>query len=525
MSNAFLGMRLKVAVVAVALFSISWSLVSYFEDIVISKAMYSYSSEKAETAFSFAMGSLSSDATESGHKAIKSGSFTGFLEASPDLGGAYFGKTFSSTDISDGLSKKNISPDVGRLSTLDYLSINSNSVKFRELPGNKFRFSYPISPSSGQNCQSCHSVPRSEVLGVFGVTVSSGKEHQAVSGAIRTLNYGFFAFAAIMLAWVMSMTSSQIKLLSWASGSIDEISKHGSSGRYKKMATSHLRDERDEFIENIDSYSRHVESDARKSANLARDYAQFNSGLLKNIRAISKKVGGWNEDVVSRSSSAEEIRLSINDSLSRLDKLKSSSEKIKDKLRTSRVLWTSIGSRPSEDKKLFGVLTDKLSFLRGYMDAISAKSAIAGDVAEKINLMAITAAIEAAKHSEDSGFEGLSSELQSLAVQAQENHIALNIAIMEAKEVSSKAPEIVDFLVKNFGTLSADMEGSIKDLDSLSELIISLFAQIQHLQKPPHEQKKALESILSIIELLASSSQEVAINLEELSRDLQEKRD
>lgn len=380
--------------------------------------------------------------------------------------------------------------------------------------GESLRVVYPALASSnylGKNCLTCHTVPEGSVLGVVSMKVSLAKVDQAVV-EFRTKIFMVAALVSVpLLAFIYFFIRRFVtEPLERMTAGLRDIAN--GQGDLRRRLTIRGKDEigeaeavfnqmMDQFcglVKQVGDSSSHVFVAARR---LSSSAGQVTGGSQRQTEQSASAAAAVEAVVASISAialSAESVHKLSRESLSRTEEGNASLEKLMGEVRAVEYAVKAIAESVSE-------------FLNS-TEAISAMTREVKDIAEQTNLLALNAAIEAARAGEQGrGFAVVADEVRKLAEKSA--HSALEI----------------DSITQKLANQSGAVKGSIADglehlacsrvsADSVQNVLVAASGTVA-------EVGRGLDEIAAATEQQQRVSRDVAANIEAIAAMARENRE
>lgn len=344
-------------------------------------------------------------------------------------------------------------------------------------------FIIPIRASEdyrGTNCLTCHQVSENEILGAVKLTYDLSSVNKAITNsithaAILQLIITLVCFTLLSLI-LKKLIFVRLKLLSTSiKSAAEELDLN------KEMEVSH-RDE-------LGSVSIALNEMMKKFKVSFMSIAQASGQLTESAKEVDKISTLTLDAVLEQKNGTDSVAAAINELEASANEVQHNTQSAADKSvsaneRTSKGLvlveQARIGINDLRDKVIENTamitdLSDKTNEVSSVLEVITA-------IAEQTNLLALNAAIEAARAGEQGrGFAVVADEVRSLATRTRESidqihatmsrlQVGAKGAVESMNIVSQQASEKADD-VSNVADLLTDISGEIRELDELNSQI------------------------------------------------------
>lgn len=280
---------------------------------------------------------------------------------------------------------------------------------------------------------------------------------------------------------------------------LDEINRSGNSD-WNALVTGPLQGLQDVFVELLKNQMRH----SAEIQDAVREMGHSSSELSTHAREVSKSAAEQSGATASSAAAITEISHSIDDISQRIGVAREAATRACDHSRSGSKALEVAGTEVEEVSNLAKAMEQRVGELDQLIHNVTAMSKIIGDIAGQTNLLALNAAIEAARAGEQGrGFAVVADEVRSLAVRSQGSaqDIAQNIANVKT---------VMQQVLGTMGDVVSKSENSLRGVvlaDEALQAILttteSVFVSIDNIAVASHQQSQAAREISQHIEVVA----------------------
>jgi methyl-accepting chemotaxis protein len=357
----------------------------------------------------------------------------------------------------------------------------------------------------GTNCLQCHIVPEGSVNGAASITLNLQEEYAVMQTASLWLWGGQLmlqVFLFFVISWIIDRVIYPTRELQQAMlkmqtdgdltkrvsiHSTDEIGQTG-------MAFNELAKNFQTIVGQMHGYAEQVVSSAHA---LASDTANIVTGSQRQSDAASDTASAVEEISVSIASVADnatQVAKLSTESMARANKGQASLQEMMGEI--------------AQVENAVRMMADSVSAFVKSTQTITSMTQQVRDIAEQTNLLALNAAIEAARAGEQGrGFAVVADEVRKLAEKSAQSASQIDIVTKTLGDQSEQVERNVQSGLQSLQSSQKHMQEVAAVLVQANEAVVSVNAGVDDITASVNEQKRTSEEITRNVENIASMAE------------------
>ncbi len=373
-----------------------------------------------------------------------------------------------------------------------------------------------------KRCLQCHyNVKVGESIGAMDLVISLNKNDALISQTNTTLIFSLLVVAIIftILAYIF-FTREIFTPLNTLKEKIADLVR-GDKDLTKRLAHKKNNEFGDTALE-VNHFIEMIQETVNNVKSLGQQNKEIASEIENASRIIKKGTQQEQKLVVQTSQKSEAIQQLLGETLQTAQETQKSVLASEESLHAAQDALITLNSEVTRFVTSENELVDELSTLKQDADQVKEVLNIIKEIAEQTNLLALNAAIEAARAGEHGrGFAVVADEVRKLAERTQKSLSEIDISVSTIVQAINDVGEKMASNAKDVEALSEISEDVAMQITTTSEVMKASAEASNKTKDDSQKMSESIEEIISYIENIEALSTANGTSVTSIQSDLQ----
>ncbi len=373
-----------------------------------------------------------------------------------------------------------------------------------------------------KRCLDCHyNSKEGDSLGAMDLVISLNKNDADIASTNLTLMISL-SIAAILFAIVVSiffikeiftpLNNLKVRISELVSGDKD-LSKRLQSKRGNEFG---------ETAQEVNNFIAMVQETINDVKSLGEQNSEIATEVMVASRAIRQTTGQERAIVQETTKKSETIQNLLSETIDITVQTQETVEKAGSELDVAKISLHTLSSEVDEFVEIETELSNELAGLKNNADQVKDVLNVIKDIAEQTNLLALNAAIEAARAGEHGrGFAVVADEVRKLAERTQKSLIEIDMSVSTIVQSINDVSDKMHNNAKNIESLSNISKDVEEKIQITSNAILNSINIANKSKENSMKMTKDIQSIISDISSIETISTANGVNAEAIEADLE----
>lgn len=278
--------------------------------------------------------------------------------------------------------------------------------------------------------------------------------------------------------------------------------------------TTPYNDELKEIADSLNGFMERLRTTVQGAINASDENAAVAHQLSTTSNSIGKRAEEESSIVQQTTQTGNKAKKQIDESVKSSQKAKEEISQTNEALMEANKIFELLIAKIAQTAEVESTLQQKMDALFQDADRVKGVLNVINDIADQTNLLALNAAIEAARAGEHGrGFAVVADEVRQLAERTQRSLVEINATVSVIVQAITDSGNQMDENAKLFEELVRQSEAVSSKIDSSVNLMVNSLSVVdsaaQTSEKSGEEIKKAMEEIHHINEITTSNARDL----------------
>ncbi len=349
----------------------------------------------------------------------------------------------------------------------------------------------------------------------------TAKISSLADSSMQSVYLGIFVilFTSFLALFMIRDIDSRIKNLK---NSINYIAKQKEFSKEVPVTSydefGEIQHSLNQLVLSVKEALQYAKSSASQNEYISAELVEAFNNISSNIHKETEVVN----DIVQSSRNLENILLETKDEA---DETKKQTLYAKEKVEEAKSVIIDTINQIQANAEIEHDLADKLNTLSNDAEQVKGVLSIIGDIADQTNLLALNAAIEAARAGEHGrGFAVVADEVRQLAEKTQKSLHDINATISVIVQAILDASQTMNHNIKNIETLIHNTDNVQENMNQISQSMDEVFQNIESTNATVTQSAQSMSAFETYVGKITSLSATNAQNVKNVEKTTEQMR-